>query len=222
MPGEPKRVRPSKSRADTTGTPPPVGLGLPDPDVKAGGAVARLIYTAMASLDGYVEDAGGGFGWSAPDEQVHAFINDAERSVGTYLCGRRLYATMLPWQTVDPAGDGPQVVREYAAIWQAADKVVFSRTLASVSGPRTRLERTFDRERVAALKASTDRDLSVGGAQLAAQALRDGLVDEVRLLLHPVTVGAGKAALPGGVRLRLLDEQHFDSGVVHLRYAVRP
>ena len=190
----------------------------------------KLIYTAIGSLDGYVEDSDGGFGWAAPDEEVHAFVNDAERSIGTYLYGRRLYQTMVYWDTAssvpnDVGGssepDRPDVERDYAGIWQAADKIVFSRTLRTARSARTRLEPEFTPELVTSLKESSERDLGIGGAELAAEALRAGLVDEVRLLLHPVTVGGGKPALPGGVRLRLLDQQSFGCGVVHLRYAVR-
>ena len=183
--------------------------------------MAKLIYTAIASLDGYVEDASGGFGWAAPDKEVHAFINDAERPIGTYLYGRRLYQTMVYWESAAVPGR-TDVERDYAAIWRAAEKIVFSRTLPAVSSSRTRLERELGSDLVTALKESADRDLSVGGAELAAEALRGGLVDEVRLLLHPLTVGSGRPALPGGVRLRLLEEQRFTGGAVYLRFAVRP
>lgn len=182
--------------------------------------MGKLIYTAMASLDGYVEDAGGGFEWCAPDEEVHAFINELERPIGTYLYGRRLYQTMVYWETAGTAPEQSEPEREYAAIWQAANKIVFSRTLASVSSSRTRLEREFRPDLVASVKASSERELTVGGAELAAEALRAGLVDEVQLFLQPITVGAGKPTLPGGIRLRLLEEQHFRAGTVYLRYAV--
>jgi dihydrofolate reductase len=179
--------------------------------------MAHLIYTTIASLDGYIADADGNFDWSAPDEEVHAFVNDLERPVGTYLCGRRLYEVMAVWETMD---DPEPVMRDYAAIWRAADKVVYSRTLQDVSSARTRIERAFDPEAVRALKAGAGADLSVGGAQLAAQALRAGLVDECRLLLSPVVVGGGTRALPDGLRLGLdlLDQRRFDNGVVYLRY----
>jgi dihydrofolate reductase len=184
--------------------------------------VGKLIYTAIGSLDGYVEDADGGFEWAAPDDEVHAFVNDAERSIGTYLYGRRLYDTMVYWETAEATPDGSEVERDYATIWRAADKIVFSRTLTYVRSARTRIEPQFTRELVTSLKDASDRDLGVGGAELAGEALSLGLVDEVRLLLHPVTVGGGKRVLAGGVRLHLLDERRFTSGVVHLHYAVRP
>jgi len=182
--------------------------------------MARLVYTAIGSLDGYVEDAHGGFAWAAPDEEVHAFVNDEERSIGTYLYGRRLWETMVFWETAGTGPDRPAVERDYATIWQAAQKVVFSRTLPAVHGARTRLEREFTSELVTRLKQESERDLSVGGAQLAAEALRAGLVDEVQLLLQPVTVGGGRPALPGGVQLRLVEQRRFRSGVVLLRYTV--
>ena len=182
--------------------------------------MAKLIYTAIASLDGYVEDAGGGFDWAAPDEEVHAFVNDLERPVGTYLYGRRVYETMIYWETADTGPGSLDVERDYAEIWRAAEKIVFSRTQPAVRSARTRLEPEFTPELVGSLKESSPHDLSVGGAQLAAEALRAGLVDEVHLFLHPVTVGGGKPALPGGVRLRLLGERSFSGGVVYLRHAV--
>jgi dihydrofolate reductase len=179
--------------------------------------VAKLIYSAIASLDGYVEDAAGGFAWAAPDAEVHAFVNDLEWPIGTCLYGRRMYDTMVYWET---AGDGSQVTRDYAEIWRAADKVVYSRTLPTPSSARTRIERDFDPAAVVALKQSSERDLSIGGAELAGRALSLGLVDECHLLLCPVVVGGGKRALPDGVRLslELLDERRFTSGVVHLHY----
>lgn len=185
--------------------------------------MARLIYSALASLDGYVEDTDGGFAWAAPDEQVHAFVNDLERPVGTYLYGRGMYETMTFWQDVDTT-DEPAVIRDYAELWRAADKVVYSRTLSAVSTPRTRLERDFDPDAVRRLKEASSRDLTIGGAGLGGEAMAAGLVDECHLFLNPVLVGGGKTALPGGVRARLelLDEHRFDSGVVHLHYALRP
>lgn len=179
--------------------------------------MARLIYTAIASLDGYVADEDGRFDWAAPDEEVHAFVNDLERPIGTYLCGRRLYEVMVFWETID---DDAPVMRDYAQIWRAAEKIVYSRTLETVSNARTRLERDFDPGAVRELKAATERDLSVGGAELAAQAIRAGLVDECRLFLTPIVVGGGTRALPDGVRwkLELLDEHRFGNGVVHLHY----
>jgi dihydrofolate reductase len=182
--------------------------------------VARLIYFAIASLDGYIEDESGRFDWAAPDEDVHSFVNDLERAIGTYLYGRRLYDTMVYWETAHTVADQPPHVLDYAAIWQAADKVVYSRTLDEVASARTRIERDFDPEAVRELKAAADRDLSVGGAELAAQAFRAGLVDEIQLLVAPAVVGGGKQTLPDGVhvKLELIDERRFVSGMVFLRY----
>lgn len=185
--------------------------------------MAKLIYAAIASADGYVEDQYGRFDWAAPDEEVHGFVNDLERTVGTYLYGRRMYQTMTFWETLDAAADEPAVMHDYAALWRAAEKVVFSRTLDAVSSARTRLERDFEPAAIAALKAGSDHDLSVGGAELAGQAIAAGLVDECHLLLCPVLVGGGKRALPDGVatRLALVDQTRFESGVVHLHYRFR-
>jgi dihydrofolate reductase len=186
--------------------------------------VGTLIYSAIASLDGYVEDRTGGFDWAAPDAEVHAFVNDLERPIGTYLYGRRMYETMTYWETAGLDGDEHDPVEEdYAEIWRAADKVIFSRTLDSPSTERTRIERDFDPATIEQLKRSSDHDLSVGGAELAGQAMSAGLVDECQLLLCPVLVGGGKRALPDDVRLQLelLDERRFGNGVVWLRYAVR-
>jgi dihydrofolate reductase len=184
--------------------------------------MGKLIYTALASLDGYVEDAAGKFDWAAPDEEVHAFVNDLERPNGTYLYGRRVYETMVYWETVSTATDEPQAVRDYAAIWQAADKVVYSRTLQEVSSARTTIERDFDPNAVRQLKESAAADISIGGAELAGQALHAGLVDECHLFLGPVVVGGGKRALPDNLqaRLELLDEHRFAGGVVHLHYRI--
>jgi dihydrofolate reductase len=181
--------------------------------------MAKLIYSAIASLDGYTADADGNFDWAAPGDEVHAFVNDLERPVGTYLYGRRMYEMMVPWETMT---DERPVMRDFAEIWRAADKIVYSRTVESASSARTRIEREFDPEAVRALKASAERDLTVGGAELAGVALRAGVVDEVQLFLNPVVVGGGKRALPDGVRvgLELLDERRFGSGVVYLRYRV--
>jgi dihydrofolate reductase len=185
--------------------------------------VGKLIYSAIASLDGYVEDEQGKFDWSAPDEEVHSFVNDLERPVGTYLYGRRMYEVMTFWETLRPPSDEPAVMLEYAEIWRAADKVVYSTTLDSVSSARTRIERSFEPDAVRELKASAERDLSVGGPELAAHALRAGLVDECHLFLSPVVVGGGKPALPAGVKLNLelLDERRFGNGTVHLHYRTR-
>jgi dihydrofolate reductase len=182
--------------------------------------MVKLIYAAITSLDGYIEDESGKFGWARPDDEVHAFVNNLERPVGTYLYGRRMYETMVYWETVHAAPDQPPVVLDYAEIWKATDKVVFSRTLEAVSSARTRIEREFDPEAIRQLKAAADRDLSVGGPELAAQAIAAGLVDELHLFLAPVLVGGGKQALPDGahVPLQLLDERRFESGFVYLRY----
>jgi dihydrofolate reductase len=183
--------------------------------------VAKLIYSALASLDGYVEDKRGNFEWAAPDDEVHAFVNDLERPIGTYLFGRRMYETMVYWETVSTSGQ-PAVIRDFAEIWRAAHKIVYSRTLQTVSSARTRIERDFDPAAIRRLKQSSDRDITVGGAELAGEALAADLVDECHLFLGPIVVGGGKRALPDDVRLRLelLDEHRFRSGVVHLRYGV--
>jgi dihydrofolate reductase len=182
--------------------------------------MAKLIYSAIASLDGYIEDENGKFDWAAPDEQVHAFVNDLERPVGTHLYGRRMYEVLVAWETMD---EPEPVMRDYAEIWRAADKIVYSRTLEEPSSARTRIERDFDPEAIRQLKATADRDLAVGGPTLAAEALRAGLVDEVQLFINPIVVGGGKPALPDGVRvpLELIDERRFDSGVVYVRYGTR-
>jgi len=181
-----------------------------------------LIYSAITSLDGFIEDAAGGFGWAAPDEEVHAFVNDLERTVGTYLYGRRMYETMIFWEDPPDLAGQPPPFADFAAIWQAAEKIVHSRTLATTASARTRLERSFDSDAVRRLKTSAERDISVGGAELAAQALEAGLVDECHLLVAPVVVGGGKPALPAlRLELELLDERRFAGGTVFLRYRVR-
>jgi dihydrofolate reductase len=181
--------------------------------------MARLIYSAIASLDGYVEDEQGKFDWAAPDEEVHAFVNDLERAVGTHLYGRRMYETMVYWET---DGDQAAVSRDFAEIWRAAEKVVYSRTLQTVSSERTRIEREFDAAAIRRLKESSRSDITIGGAELAGQAIAAGLVDECHLFLNPIVVGGGKRALPDQVhaRLQLLDERRFRNGVVHLHYHV--
>ena len=182
--------------------------------------MAKLVYSALASLDGYVADEDGNFDWAEPDEDVHTFVNDLEGPIGTYLYGRRLYEVMVPWETM--ADDTP-FVRDYAEIWRTADKVVYSRSLETVSSAKTRIERSFEPDAVREMKAAAARDLSVGGPDLAAQAIRAGLVDEIRLFLAPIVVGGGTRALPDDVRvnLELLAERRFDSGVVHLGYRTR-
>jgi dihydrofolate reductase len=186
--------------------------------------MARLIYSSIASADGYVEDAAGSFDWAAPGEELLCFVNDLERPVGTYLYGRRMYETMLYWETAHTVPGQPSSVREFTGIWQAADKIVFSTTLPSVSTARTRIERNFDAGMIRQLKSSTQHDMTVGGAGLAGQAVRAGLVDELQLFLVPIVVGAGKRALPNGVRsdLELVETRRFASGAVYLRYRPKP
>ena len=185
--------------------------------------MARLIYSAITSLDGYVADEEGNFDWSAPDEEVHSFVNELERPIGTYLYGRRMYEVMTYWETAGAAVDLPPFVEDFAAIWHAADKIVYSKTLKTVSSARTRIERDFDPEAVRQLKASAGRDLTVGGPDLAGQAIRAGLVDELQLFVTPIVVGGGKHSLPDDVRLKLelLDERRFGNGVVYLHYRTR-
>ena len=184
--------------------------------------MARLIYSAIASLDGYIADEHGSFDWAAPDEQVHTFVNDLEQDIGTYLYGRRMYDVMRYWETAPTDAGQPPVVRDYARIWQAADKVVYSKTLATASTARTRVEKDFDTEAVRRMKATASRDLSVGGPHLAAQAIKAALVDEMHLFVVPIVVGGGTRALPEHVRvqLRLLDERRFAGGVIHLHYGI--
>jgi dihydrofolate reductase len=184
--------------------------------------MAKLIYTAISSLDGYVADSDGNFDWSAPDEDVHRFVNDLERSNGTYLYGRRMYEVMRYWETA-PTGNGElSAAEDYARIWQAADKIVYSTSLRQISSARTRLEREFDPQAVQDMKATAARDITVSGPTLAAQALKSGLIDECHFFLTPVVVGGGTSALPDNVRLQLelLDERRFGNGVVHLHYRV--
>jgi dihydrofolate reductase len=183
--------------------------------------MAKLIYSAIASLDGYVEDEQGGFEWAAPDEEVHAFVNDLERPIGTYLYGRRMYETMLFWETVSTGTDQSPLDRDFAELWRAAEKIVYSRTLQTTSSARTRVERDFDPEAIRALKRTSPADITIGGAELAGQAIASGLVDECQLFLNPVLVGGGKRALPAGVgvQLELLDERRFGNGVVYLHYS---
>jgi dihydrofolate reductase len=184
--------------------------------------VAMLIYSSIASLDGYVADEEGNFDWAEPDEEVHSFLNDLDRPVGTYLLGRRMYEVLVPWETMDTA-DQPPFIQDFAEIWRAADKIVYSKTLEAVSSARTRIERDFDPGAVREMKASAGKDLTVGGPDLAAQAIGAGLVDECHLFLVPIVVGGGTQVFPDHRRLELelLDERRFGNGMVHLRYRTR-
>jgi dihydrofolate reductase len=184
--------------------------------------MAKLIYSALCSLDGYIEDGSGDIQWAAPDEEVGAFVNELERPVGTYLYGRRLYETMVFWESFEPDPDDGPAGREFAAMWLAANKVVYSRTLETVSSARTQIEREFDPDAIERMKKSSGSDITIGGADLAGQAIAAGLVDELYLLVVPALVGGGKRALPNDVRLKLqmLDERRFEGGVVYLRYAL--
>ena len=185
--------------------------------------MAHLIYSAISSLDGYIEDMDGKFDWAAPDEEVHGFINNLERTASTYLYGRRMYETMLVWET-DPtlAADSP-LTQDFAQIWQAADKIVYSKTLASASTRKTQIERTFDPQSIRQLKEAVEQDILIGGPELAAHAFRAGLIDECQLFLTPIIVGGGKKFLPDNVRieLELLEERRFGNGTVFLRYRTR-
>ncbi|SCL44711.1 Dihydrofolate reductase [Micromonospora citrea] len=185
--------------------------------------MGKLIYLMITSLDGYVSDRDGNFGWGAPDEETHRFINDRMRSVGTYLHGRRMYEVMSYWETAHTVPDQPPFALDYAQIWRAADKVVYSTTLRSVSTERTRVERTFDPEAVRKLKTESELDLTVDGPNLAGHAVRAGLVDEYQLVVTPVVVGGGQPFFPADARasLELLDERRFGNGVVYLRYGVK-
>lgn len=184
--------------------------------------MAKLIYSAIVSLDGYVEDQHGRFEWATPDEEVFAAINDLERLIGTYLYGRRMYQAMVVWETATTDADQSAVVQDFAELWRAAEKVVYSHTLKIAASARTRIEREFDPDAVGRLKGASVSDITVGGAELAGQAIAAGLVDECHLFLNPVLVGGGKRALPDEVhaRLELLDERRFRSGVVHLHYRI--
>ena len=185
--------------------------------------MASLIYSAIGSLDGYIADEHGTFDWAAPDEEVHGFVNDLARPVGTYLLGRRLYDVLAYWDDPPALEEQPSVMQEFAEIWRASDKVVYSRTLETARTARTRIEREFDAETIRQLKATSERDLAVGGPDLAAQAIEAGLVDEYQLFVVPVVVGAGTQALPRGrrIELELVDERRFGNGTVFLRYRSR-
>jgi dihydrofolate reductase len=182
--------------------------------------MGKLMYTTITSLDGYVADADGNFDWGEPDEEVFTFVNDLERPIGTYLYGRRMYDVMVYWEAFPTTADQSPVERDFAEFWQAADKIVYSTTLESVSSARTRIERNFDPEAVRQWKATAIHDLTVSGPDLAAQAIKAGLVDEYHLIVSPIVVGGGKQALPNDVRLKLelLDERRFGNGVMHLHY----
>lgn len=182
--------------------------------------MGRVHYLAITSLDGYIEDEGGGFAWAAPGDEAHAFINELVRPWGTYLYGRRMYEVMAYWEQIGPDAAAPPTILAFARLWQAADKVVYSRTLESVATARTRLEPEFDPEAVAQMKAALEQDIAAGGPELAGQAIQAGLVDEYHLLVAPVIVGGGKHWLPGGVRveLALVEERRFADGMVYLRY----
>jgi dihydrofolate reductase len=185
--------------------------------------MAKLIYLAITSLDGYVADEDGNFDWAVPDEEVHTFINDLERPVGTYLYGRRMYEVMVGWETALTLADQPPFMQDFAEIWQAADKLVYSKTLEKVSSARTRIERDFDPEAVRQMKVPAGRDMIVGGPDLAAQAIKAGLVDEYHLFVAPIVVGGGKQSLSNNVhvKLELLGERPFNNGMVHLHYRTR-
>jgi dihydrofolate reductase len=185
--------------------------------------MAELIYSAIMSLDGYIADEDGNFDWAVPDEEVLAFINDLDRPLGTYLYGRRMYEMMVGWETDHTLAEQSPLMRDFAELWQAADKIVYSKTLEAVFTARTRIERDFDPEAVRQVKASAGRDMSVSGPELAAHAFRAGLVDECQLFLTPIVVGRGKQALPDDVRVRLelLDERRFGGGMVYLHYRTK-
>ena len=185
--------------------------------------MAKLIYSAITSLDGYVADEDGNFDWAVPDEEVHTFINELERPIGTYLYGRRMYETMAGWETDPSLADQSPVMHDFAGTWQAADKIVYSKTLETVSTAKTRIERDFDPDAVRQIKASAGRDITVGGPELAAHAFKAGLVDECHLFITPIVVGGGKRCLPDNVRLELelLDERRFGNGMVFLHYRTR-
>jgi len=184
--------------------------------------MAKLIYSVIASLDGYVADEKGKFDWAMPSDEVHAFVNDLERRIGTYLYGRRMYEVMMYWETAPTVGDDSRVMLDYARIWQSAEKVVYSKSLEAVTSAKTRLERALDAGAVRRMKAEASRDISVGGPTLAGQAMAAGLVDEMHLFVTPMVVGGGTRALPDDVRVKLalVSERRFENGVVHLHYSV--
>jgi dihydrofolate reductase len=182
--------------------------------------MSKLIYSAIMSLDGYVADAHGNFEWAEPDEEVHSFINDLQRSVGTHLLGRKMYEVLVAWDDADAFANASGYLQDFAALWQGTDKVVYSRTLESVSGGRTRIERNFDPQAVQQMKVQGDADITVGGPNLAEYAFKAGLVDECHLFVAPAVIGGGTRGLPNGVHLalQLQEERRFGSGMVYLRY----
>ena len=188
--------------------------------IKGRTTMAKLIYSAITSLDGYVADRDGKFDWATPDEEVHTFINDLERPVGIYLYGRRMYEVMVDWETAHTLTDQPPFMQDFAQIWRAADKIVYSKTLETVSSARTRIERDFDPEAIRQMKALAGRDITVGGPELAAQAIKAAVVDEYQLFVAPIVLGDGKQSLPNNVRLKLglLHERRFGNGMVYLHY----
>jgi len=185
--------------------------------------MAHLIYSAISSLDGYIEDTDGNFDWAMPDEEVHRFINNLERTAATYLYGRRMYKTMMVWET-DPnlAADSP-LTQDFAEIWQAANKIVYSKTLAAASTRNTQIERNFNPEAIQQLKKTAQDDILIGGPELAAHAFRTGLIDGCHLFLTPIIVGGGKQSFPDRFRLEfeILEERRFGNGTVFLRYRAR-
>lgn len=185
--------------------------------------MAKLIYMAIGSLDGYIADENGDFDWAAPDEEVHTFVNDLLRPIGAYLYGRRMYEVMVAWETPQAFADESPITQDFAQVWQAAEKIVYSRSLEAVSSARTQIERDFDPDAIRRMKAAATRDLAVGGSDLAAQAIKAGLVDEYHLFMAPVVVGGGTRSLPDHARLtlELMDERRFGSGMVYLHYRAR-
>jgi dihydrofolate reductase len=183
--------------------------------------VAKLIYSMLTSLDGYVADENGNFDWAAPDDEVHGFVNDLQRSVGTMLLGRRMYEVLVAWETWDTSSE-PDVIKDFATLWRDADKVVYSRTLDKAASERTRIEREFEPDAIRRLKTAATRDVSIGGPELASQAFKAGLVDECQLFLMPVVVGGGKRCLPSELQLQLelVGERRFSSGAVHVHYRI--
>lgn len=184
--------------------------------------MAKLLYATNVSLDGYIEDEQGNFDWGISDDETYAFWTDFQRPIGTYLYGRRIYETMVYWETANAGGDQPELKRDFAQIWQSAEKIVYSRTLEAASSAKTRIKREFDPDAIRRLKEASGADITINGPELAGQAMRAGLVDECHLLLNPIVLGRGKRALPDNLRmqLELLGERRFGNGVVHLHYRV--